>query len=91
MTNYRIGVVGLGQRIAHVLAGMKEVGWAIDVVAHVDPAPVGAPILATAGIPAGRPCLDIPDLLRQGPAELYVRNGPRALMPSSRSIGDRLW
>ena len=33
MTNYRIGVVGLGQRIAHVLAAMKEVGWALDVVA----------------------------------------------------------
>jgi sugar phosphate isomerase/epimerase len=36
MTHYRIGVVGLGQRIAHVLAAMQEVGWSLDVVAHVE-------------------------------------------------------
>ena len=79
MTNYRIGVVGLGQRIAHVLAAMKEVGWALDVVAHVDPAPVGAPILATAGILAGRPCADIPDLLRHGPFDLLMLGAPNHL------------
>ena len=79
MSTYRIGVVGLGQRIAHVLAAMKEVGWNLDVVAHVDPAPVGAPILGVAGIPAGRPCADIPDLLRQGPFDLLMLGAPNHL------------
>jgi len=41
METYRIGVIGLGQRIAHVLAAMKEVGWNLQVVADADPAPVG--------------------------------------------------
>ena len=53
MKTYRIGVIGLGQRIAHVLAAMEEVGWGLEVAGQVDPAPVGAPILAAAGIAAG--------------------------------------
>jgi len=79
MTHYRIGVVGLGQRIAHVLAAMQEVGWSLDVVAHVDPAPVGAPILATAGIRAGRPCADMAELLAQGPFDLLMLGAPNHL------------
>src|SRR5271155_1561354 len=54
MTTRRIGVIGLGQRIAHVLAAMKEVGWDLRVDGYVDPAPVGAPILDMAGILPGR-------------------------------------
>ena len=53
MGTYRIGVIGLGQRIAHVLAAMKEVGWRLEIAGQADPAPVGAPILAAAGIAEG--------------------------------------
>ena len=45
MKTHRIAVIGLGQRIAHVLAAMREVGWSLSVAGHVDPAPVGLPIL----------------------------------------------
>lgn len=31
MKTYSIAVIGLGQRIAHVLAAMKEVGWRLRV------------------------------------------------------------
>ena len=31
MKTYRIGVIGLGQRIAHVLAAMQEVGWRLEL------------------------------------------------------------
>lgn len=79
MKTFRIGVVGLGQRIAHVLAAMKEVGWSLDLVAHVDPAPVGAPILEIAGISPGRSYADIPDLLRQGPFDLLMLGAPNHL------------
>ena len=79
MKTYSIGVVGLGQRIAHVLAAMKEVGWSVDLVAHVDAAPVGAPILEAADIPPGRPCADIPDLLRHGPFDLLMLGAPNHL------------
>ena len=50
MTTYRIGVIGLGQRIAHVLAAMKEVGWNFRLDGYVDPDSIGLPILKDAGI-----------------------------------------
>ncbi|WP_309643712.1 Gfo/Idh/MocA family oxidoreductase [Phenylobacterium sp.] len=79
MKTYRIGVIGLGQRIAHVLSAMKEVGWSLDVAAHVDPAPVGAPILAAAEIDPGRVCADVPELLRGGPYDLVMIGTPNHL------------
>ncbi|MDP3750062.1 MAG: Gfo/Idh/MocA family oxidoreductase [Phenylobacterium sp.] len=79
MKTYRIGVIGLGQRIAHVLAAMKEVGWSLDVAAHVDPAPVGAPILAAAGIDPGRACADAAKLLAGGPYDLVMIGTPNHL------------
>ena len=66
MKTYRIGVIGLGQRIAHVLAAMQEVGWRLQIAGQVDPAPVGAPILSAAGIAQG-PVYETPaELLAAG-------------------------
>ncbi|CAN7463605.1 Gfo/Idh/MocA family oxidoreductase [Phenylobacterium sp. LjRoot164] len=79
MKTYRIGVIGLGQRIAHVLAAMKEVGWSLQVAAHVDPAPVGAPILADAGIDPGPALADAAELLAQGPYDLVMIGSPNHL------------
>ncbi len=79
MKTYRIGVIGLGQRIAHVLAAMKEVGWRLEVAAHVDPAPVGAPILAAAQIDAGEAVESVAELLRRGPFDLVMIGTPNHL------------
>ena len=79
MSTYRIGVIGLGQRIATVLAAMQDVGWALDLEAYVDPAPVGAPILARAGIRLGRACTDPAELLARGPYDLLMLGAPNHL------------
>jgi len=79
MKVYRIGVIGLGQRIAHVLSAMKEVGWKLNLAAHVDPAPVGAPILAEAGIDRGEACDSVADLLARGPFDLVMIGSPNHL------------
>ncbi|HEY2749831.1 Gfo/Idh/MocA family oxidoreductase [Phenylobacterium sp.] len=79
MKTYRIGVIGLGQRIAHVLAAMREVGWSLKVAGQVDPAPVGAQILAAAGI-AGGPSFATPaEVLAQGPFDLVMVGTPNHL------------
>jgi predicted dehydrogenase len=79
MTTRRIGVIGLGQRIAHVLAAMKEVGWDLRVDGYVDPAPVGAPILDAAGILPGR-AFETPEaLLAAGPYDLVMIGSPNHL------------
>jgi predicted dehydrogenase len=79
MKTYRIGVIGLGQRIAHVLAAMQEVGWKLDVAGHVDPAPVGAPILAVAGISPGRVFATPAELIAAGPFDLLMVGTPNHL------------
>ena len=80
MKTYRIGVIGLGQRIAHVLAAMKEVGWILDVAGYVDPAtPIGLPILAKHGVSPGRLYPDPQTLLADGPFDLVMIGSPNHL------------
>ena len=80
MKHHRIGVIGLGQRIAHVLAAMKEVGWELEVAGHVDPAtPIGLPILAEAGISPGRLYPNPQALLADGPFDLVMIGSPNHL------------
>lgn len=79
MKTRRIAVIGLGQRIAHVLAAMREVGWSLTVAGHVDPAPVGAPILAEAGIDAGPAFDSVAALLANGPYDLVMIGSPNHL------------
>ncbi|HSC60738.1 MAG TPA: Gfo/Idh/MocA family oxidoreductase, partial [Rhizomicrobium sp.] len=75
----RIGIIGLGQRIAHVLAAMQEVGWSLDIAGYVDPSPVGAPILQEHSIAAGKPYADAQALLKDGPFDLVMIGSPNHL------------
>jgi predicted dehydrogenase len=79
MTTRRIAVIGLGQRIASVLAAMKEVGWDLRLDGYVDPAPVGASILAAAGILPGRAFETPAELLAAGPYDLVMIGSPNHL------------
>ncbi|HSV03966.1 MAG TPA: Gfo/Idh/MocA family oxidoreductase [Phenylobacterium sp.] len=79
MKTYRIGVIGLGQRIGHVLSAMQEMGWSLELSAYADPAPVGAPVLRQAGIPLGRACADPDQLFARGPYDLVMVGSPNHL------------
>jgi len=79
MKTYRIGVIGLGQRIAHVLAAMQEVGWKLNVAGYVDPAPVGMPIVQSHGIAVGKPHASADALLKHGPFDLVMIGSPNHL------------
>src|SRR5271165_2878487 len=79
MKTYRIGVIGLGQRIAHVLAAMVEVGWRVELAGYADAAPVGLPILAEAGVPAGEIYPGEAALLADGPFDLVMIGSPNHL------------
>ena len=79
MSTRRIAVIGLGQRIAHVLAAMQEVGWDLRVDGYVDEAPVGVPILQAAGILPGRPFATPEALLAAGPYDLVMVGSPNHL------------
>jgi predicted dehydrogenase len=79
MKTYRIGVIGLGQRIAYVLRAMDEVGWKLNVAGYVDPSPVGLPILAERDIAPGRPYPSLAALFADGPFDLVMIGSPNHL------------
>jgi predicted dehydrogenase len=80
MTTRRIAVIGLGQRIAHVLAAMQEMGWDLRLDGYCDPAPVGAPILEAAGIVLPSRAFETPQaLLAAGPYDLVMIGSPNHL------------
>ena len=79
MPTRRIGVIGLGQRIASVLAAMKEMGWDLRVDGYVDPQPVGLPILNIAGILPGRAFETPQAMLAAGPYDLVMIGSPNHL------------
>ena len=75
----RVAVIGLGQRIAHVLAAMRDVGWDFGVAGYADPDPVGTPILREAGIASGPAFPDAAALLAEGPFDLVMIGSPNHL------------
>ena len=79
MKRHRIGVIGLGQRIAHVLAAMQDIGWQLDVAGYADPSPVGLPILQERKIPAGQSYANVQTLLKDGPLDLMMIGSPNHL------------
>jgi predicted dehydrogenase len=79
VNRHRIAVIGLGQRIAHVLGAMVEVGWMLEVAGYADPAPVGLPILGDFGIDQGAAYPDEKALLADGPFDLVMIGSPNHL------------
>ena len=75
----RIGVIGLGQRIAHVVHAMGDVGWDVVIGGYADPAPVGLPILKERDISPGTPFGNSEELLRDGPFDLVMIGSPNHL------------
>jgi predicted dehydrogenase len=79
VNSLRLAVIGLGQRIAHVLRACVEVGWNFELSGYTDPAPVGLPILDDAGIGAGRAYENVESLLGDGPFDLVLIGSPNHL------------
>jgi predicted dehydrogenase len=75
----RLGIIGLGQRIAHVVKACGEMGWQFEIAGYVDPAPVGLPILADANIAAGDAFKSAETLLADGPFDLVLIGSPNHL------------
>jgi predicted dehydrogenase len=79
MNPLRLGVIGLGQRIAHVLKACADVEWEFDIAGYVDPQPVGLPILQEAGIAPGRSYANIEAFFADGPFDLVLIGSPNHL------------
>jgi predicted dehydrogenase len=79
MTPTRIAVIGLGQRIAHVVRAMGDVGWDVTIAGYSDPAPIGLPILKERDISPGTHYANSQALLKDGPFDLVMIGSPNHL------------
>jgi predicted dehydrogenase len=75
----RIAVIGLGQRIAHVIAAMGDVDWNVSIAGYSDPAPIGMPILKERDIEPGKAYRDTQAILKDGPFDLVMIGSPNHL------------
>ena len=79
-TPYRIGVIGLGQRIAHVLRRCEEVGWKFEIVGDMSiPRRSGCRSCRTPASRRAVPTADIDALLADGPFDLVMIGSPNHL------------
>lgn len=72
-------MIGLGRRIAHVLAALKETGARFEVAGYADPEPTGLALLAEREIAPGRAFKSVAKLLAQRPYDLVLIGSPNHL------------
>lgn len=75
----KVGVIGLGQRIAAVVSALKAAGADVEVSGYADPAPVGLDRLKEEGIPAGEASKSAEELLTAGEHDLVMIGSPNHL------------
>lgn len=73
---HRLGVIGLGLRLGVLLRNAHAEGWDFEIATVVDPAPVGASLLAQRNIGVGASVASIEDLTSNGPLDLVMIGSP---------------
>lgn len=72
----KVGIIGLGFRLSHVVKEFSKADTEFSVVGYVDPAPAGLPNLHTFGIDAGKAFDSIDALLDHGGFDLLLVGSP---------------
>ncbi|ERK15109.1 Small Molecule Metabolism [Pantoea sp. AS-PWVM4] len=72
----KVGIIGLGFRLSHVVKEFSKADTEFSVVGYVDPAPAGLPNLHTFGIDPGKAFDSIDALLSHGGFDLLLVGSP---------------
>jgi len=72
----KVGIIGLGFRLSHVVKEFNKADTAFSVVGYVDPAPAGLPNLYSFGIDAGTAFASVDALLQHGGFDLLLVGSP---------------
>ena len=72
----KVGIIGLGFRLSHVVKEFSKADTEFSVVGYVDPAPAGLPNLHTFGIEPGKAFDSIDALLSHGGFDLLLVGSP---------------
>lgn len=72
----KVGIIGLGFRLSHVVKEFDKADESFSVVGYVDPAPAGLPNLHAFGIDAGQAFASVEALLQHGGFDLLLVGSP---------------
>ncbi|WP_142501557.1 Gfo/Idh/MocA family protein [Klebsiella sp. 2680] len=72
----KVGIVGLGFRMSHVVKEFKKSDPDFTIVGYVDPAPAGLPNLSTFGIKPGKAFSSLEQMLASGGFDLLMIGSP---------------
>ncbi len=72
----KVGIIGLGFRLSHVVKEFNKADTDFSVVGYVDPAPAGLPNLHSFGIDAGTAFDSVDALLQHGGFDLLLVGSP---------------
>ena len=75
----RVGIVGLGYRLAYLARVFSAENTGFSVAAYVDPDPAGRPYMEEHGIPAGRPYASLDAMLDGERLDLLMVGSPNHL------------
>ncbi len=75
----KLGVIGLGQRMAAVISALKAAGADVEVAGYADPAPVGLERLKDDAIAVGKIYKSAEELLTGGAHDLVMIGSPNHL------------
>lgn len=77
--NMKVGIIGLGFRLSHVIKEFSKADDAFSVVGYYDPAPAGLPNLHSFGIAPGQAFASIDALLEHGGMDVVLVGSPNFL------------
>ncbi|MFC3704970.1 Gfo/Idh/MocA family protein [Devosia honganensis] len=75
----RVGIVGLGYRLAYLARVFSAASDDFEIVGHVDPAPAGLPYVREHGVSVGRAYADMDALIEDGELDLLMIGSPNHL------------
>lgn len=75
----RVGIVGLGYRLAYLARVFSAASDDFEIVGHVDPAPAGLPYVREHGVSVGRAYADMDALIEDGDLDLLMIGSPNHL------------
>lgn len=72
----KVGIIGLGFRLSHVVHEFSKADPSFEIAGYFDPAPAGLPNLASFGIAPGTAFDSIEALLQAGELDLILVGSP---------------
>ena len=87
----KIGAIGFGNRIAHIYFEFKKINQDAEIVAFVDPQPIGKKFAESKNIFPTKEYESLPGMLKNEKLDLLMVGSPNHLHLEHIKIGLEMW